>query len=71
MHVGVVELIEKLDKSRERGYSAGYEQAINKFAEQMIIMMPGHRQDIEKIAEEMKKEKVNNREILYDNDYNK
>ena len=37
MHVGVVELIEKLDKSRERGYSAGYEQAINKFAEQMII----------------------------------
>ena len=29
-------------------------KAIDEFAERMIIMMPGHRHDIEQIAEELK-----------------
>lgn len=31
-------------------------QAIDEFTNKMIIMMPGHRQDIENIAKQMKKD---------------
>ena len=36
------------------GYKDGYAKAIDEFAEKIIIMMPGHRQDIEQIADKMK-----------------
>ena len=36
------------------GYRDGYAKAIDEFADKTIVMMPGHRQDIEQIAEQMK-----------------
>lgn len=51
------ELIKALQYDRgqyEKGYKDGYADAIDEFAEKIIVMMPGHRQDIEQVAEQLK-----------------
>lgn len=35
-------------------YKQGYDKAIDDFSEKLVIMMPGHRQDIERIAQQLK-----------------
>ena len=49
---GTIDRAEELQKCREYGYN----KAIDEFADRMISMMPGHKQDILKIAEQMKGE---------------
>ena len=51
----IVDKIEELCMSDETtGEAEIRAKTINDFAERMIIMMPGHRQDIEQIAKQMK-----------------
>ncbi len=41
-------------KQYDKGYVDGYAEAIHEFAHKMIIMMPGHKEDILEIAKKLK-----------------
>ena len=38
----------------DTSFNIGYNNAVDDFADKMIIMMPGHKQDILQIAEQLK-----------------
>lgn len=47
----------------DNAFNIGYNKAIDDFADKMIIMMPGHKQDILQIAEILKENGKNERSI--------
>ena len=47
-------LLDCTDAKIKKAKRTARNKAIDEFVEKMIIMMPGHRQDIEQIAEQMK-----------------
>lgn len=49
-----VNKIKNVLDNREEHDRELYNKAINEFADKMIIMMPGHKQDILQIAEQLK-----------------
>ena len=50
----MIEAFENLKIEDVNMFQLGYNKAIDDFAEKMVIMMPGHRQDIERIAQQLK-----------------
>lgn len=56
------ELNKDLSKTDNLRYIKDYNKAINQFAERMIYMMSGHKQDIEEVVKQLKEIKNNDLE---------